>query len=214
MKLVPGHGVKMTGSTVSRADRLRMPEEPGAGSSVAGEASIVQALAGMDFRVTPGAAGSVVVNSMRVHYSLSSEGTFYRAYQTLTGLLPDTTYYLYVVADQTESEETGFLGATSDQVNIPKPGGDLYYFSIEGTATYPPRTTLIETAPATFEEILVLKYTSPQANTAAYAYYLIAEVVTDADAIATVRQKHLGPLYIVGAPMIFNATYSMTAIPD
>ena len=213
MKLVPGQGVQLAGSTLSRTDRLRLPEESGTASSVSGEASLVQALAGMDFRVTPGAAGSVVVNSLRVHAAYGVPFTVYRNLQTLTGLLSDTTYYLYVVADQTELAD-GLVQVTSGQVNVPKPSGNLYFFSIDGAATYPPRDTIIETVPPAFEEVLVLKYTGPQTNSAAYAYYLIAEVDTDEDAVATVRQKHLGPLYIVGAPMLFNATYSMTADPD
>lgn len=213
MKLVPGHGVQLAGNTLSRTERLRLPDEPGTDSSVAGEASIVQALAGMDFRVEPGSAGGVTVKSMRVHYSYASPGTYFQSSQNITGLLSSTTYYLYVVADQSQPTDSA-VSVGSPFVNIPKPGGNLYSFGIAPSITYPHRDTMVETAPGVFDEILVLKYTAPQTNSAAYAYYLIAEVVTNADAVATVRQKHLGPLYVVGAPMLFNATYAMSATPD
>lgn len=217
MRIFPGHGIQVTGKAVSRTQRLRLPTERTAGDSGAAEATIFRALQGMDFRVEPSFPGQVLVRSLRVHYFIgSSPQELFVSSQSVTGMLPDTTYYLYVVADQTQTTE-GHSSVSSLQVNIPKPSGSAYYFGITPSSSLPQRdTTLIinPAPPPTSEPLIVLKYTAPQISNAANAYYLIAEVDTDQDSVATVRQKHLGSLFVVGAPMLFNPSYVMTAGQD
>lgn len=224
MKLIPGHGVSTDGKKVELTARKgvrRIPvQQEFAGGTAAEQAAA--ALGGSYFKVTATGLLTVAVGPMRAYACFPAPGIQNNAFtvdktgQTLTSLTPSTSYWLYVVADQQPYPTTvaSFLPVASAGVNIPDEF-NVYSFQADIDAAYSSiePTFLVNPGPPLAEEtLLVIPYTAPRVSNASHIYYLIAELDVNAGGNVTVRQRHLGALHLIGAPMLWKPTHNLAAV--
>jgi hypothetical protein len=224
MKLIPGNGISTDGKTLELTARqgLRRPpvQQEFAGGTAAEQAAA--ALGGSYFKVTATGLLTVAVGPMLAHICIPTAGiggttvAYAKSGQTLGGLTPGTSYWLYVVADQQPNYpgySDYFFPVFSGPVEIPDEF-NVYSFRANIAAEYAKiePSFLDNIGPPLAEEpLLVIPYTSPRTSSAAYAYYLIAELDVDAGGNVTVRQRHLGAVHLIGVPMLWEPQHILTA---
>lgn len=224
MKLIPGHGVSTDGKKLELTARKgvrRIPvQQEFAGGTAAEQAAA--ALGGSYFKVTATGLLTVSVGRMLAHIASPTVGmtgatmAYAKTGQTLSSLTPGTSYWLYVVADQ----RPDFPGYGEYYAPVYAAGLEIpdefsvYYFRANIEAEYAKLkpSFLVNLGPPLAEEpLLVIPYTAPRTSDASYAYYLIAELDVDALGNVTVRQRHLGALHLIGAPMLWEPRHILAA---